>query len=65
MLVNFINPMGIQNSADLSEEGVLILKKTEGYEVLTDCFNDESPAVAPRLNIIKAGENSTCISCEG
>jgi len=57
--------MGIQNSADLSEEGVLILKKTEGYEVLTDCFNDESPAVAPRLNIIKAGENSTCISCEG
>jgi hypothetical protein len=32
---------------------------------MNDPFKDEAPAVSPKVNIIKAGEDSVCVSCEG
>jgi hypothetical protein len=52
MLVEFINPEGRKNSADLSIEQVNVLKKTEGYVVLEK---------KPRIHI----SDSACVSCEG
>jgi hypothetical protein len=34
MLVRFINPIGRENEADLTEEQVALLKQKEGYIVL-------------------------------
>ena len=53
MLTKYINPVGQVKEADLSEEQIAILKKTEGYTVI------EQKKV--RISI----SDSTCVSCEG
>ncbi len=54
MRTKFINPAGRVNEAELSEEQVAKLEKTEGYTILRE--NKK-----PRIHI----SDSACIACEG
>ncbi len=70
MLVEFINPEGRKNSADLSVEQVEELKKTEGYVVLTTPPNNVLDFDLPVVEAKKSTKvrlhvsESACVDCE-
>lgn len=71
MTVNFINPIGRENQAELTSEQVEILRNLDGYTVLgvaSDPFSDDSPAVSSKVKVYGAGEENPKVcttSCEG
>lgn len=66
MTVNFINPQGRENKAELTSEQAEILSNLEGYKIVefTDPFTSDAPAVSKKLTIHSASDIIGCAACQ-
>lgn len=63
MIVHFINPQGRHNYANLSNEGLIILKSMLGY-IIKDEADFDLPVVPSRLRVHQAPGDNPCTACE-